>query len=142
MVLPTGEQRVRGREDLQRELAGALLIAAAEVAGPLPYRGLDELERDFTASENGLERTTCPAVFETARGALSGHRLTALDSGAIGVVCLNPSAQREHVHALLRTGSDGWNIDRVDDLWRGAIVELDDGETAMNTGIDTEESHV
>jgi hypothetical protein len=84
MVSLAREQRMRSGEHLQCKLACALLVTPLEVARPFPYRWLNEFERDFAASENGFERATCPAVFETARGALLGHRLAAFDPGAIG----------------------------------------------------------
>jgi hypothetical protein len=141
LVIPfPRERRVLSGEHLQRKLPCALLVAATEMASPLPDRRLDEFERDLAAGENRLERTGGAAIFETARGALLRHRLGALDPGAIGVVRLNPSAQRKHVDALLRAGTDGRDIDRVDELRRGAVVELDDGKTAMNTRVDAQNS--
>src|SRR6266536_786998 len=94
-------------EGLQRELARAFFVAAPQMAGSLPYRRLDEFEWDFTAGENSLKRAGSAAVLEAAGSALLGHRLGALDPGAIGAVRLNPGTQREHVDTFLRTGADG-----------------------------------
>jgi hypothetical protein len=64
LVIPLPrEGRVLGGEHLQRKLTCALLVAATEMAGPLPDRRLDELERDFTTGKNRLERAGSTAIF-------------------------------------------------------------------------------
>src|SRR5262249_4940202 len=78
---------------------------------------------------------------EAARGALLGHRLGALNPGVIGTVRLNPGAQREHVDAFLRAGANSRNVDRIDKPWRRAVLELDNGEAAVDSGIKAEDSH-
>jgi hypothetical protein len=142
VVFLAGKQAVSIGEELQRKRACGFFVlrATAETVGFFPYRRLDNLEWDFAARENGLKRTTCPTVLESARGALLGHRLGALNSGAIGVVCLNPGAQREHVDAFLGTGADGWNVGCIDESRRGAVRNLHNSEPTVNTGIDAEDS--
>jgi hypothetical protein len=142
LVIPfPRERRVLGGEHLQRKLTRAFLVAAVEMASPLPDRRLDELERDFAASENRLERAGSAAIFEAGASALLGHRLGALDRGVIRTMRLNPGAQCEHVDALFGASADGGNIHRVDKLRGRSVVELDNGKAAMNTRVDAKDSH-
>jgi len=67
--------------------------------------------------------------------------LATLDPGTIGTVRPNPSLQCEHVDTFLRAGANGRNIDRIDEPWRCAVLELDDGASAMNAWIDADDSH-
>src|SRR5262249_62240020 len=46
----------------------------------------------------------------------------------------------DHVHALLRTDADCRDIDDVDDLRRYAIGGADDGESAVDAGIDADDA--
>jgi hypothetical protein len=135
---------VSGWEELQRERSCSFLVlrATAEVVGSLPYRWFNELEWDIAASKDGFECAARSAVFESARRTLSGHRLRTLNSSAIGTVHLNPSLQREHVDTLLGATTDNRNVDGIDVPRRGAIAELDDGETTTNARIATKDLHL
>jgi hypothetical protein len=132
---------VSGGEELQRELPCTLLIASTKVMGPLPHRRLDKLERDFAAGKDGLERARSPTVLEATARALLGHGLRSLDPSTVRVVRLNPSAQREHVDTLFRTGANGRNIDRIDEPGCCTVLELDNGESTVDTGINAEDPH-
>src|SRR6516162_10211641 len=53
----------------------------------------------------------------------------------------NPGADGEHVDALLGADAGHRDVDRVDELRRGAVVDLNDGEAAMDTWITTKDAH-
>jgi hypothetical protein len=142
VILAASVQAVSTGKELQRESSRGFLIlrATAETMSSLPYGRFDDFERDFTAGENSLERTTCPAVFEATRRTLSGHRLRALNPRTIWAMRPNPSSQREDVNAFLGAAANGRNIDRVDEPRHCAVFELDHSETAVNTRVDTQNS--
>ena len=47
----------------------------------------------------------------------------------------------ERIDTLFCAGADGRDVDRFEQRRRGAVVDLDNRETAMNSGIDTEDPH-
>ena len=53
---------------------------------------------------------------------------------------LDKAMDGENVHALLCTGADGGDVDRLDDFGH-AVLEADNSQSAANTRIDAENPH-
>ena len=117
-------------------LPPALLVFARELPEPLPGRRLDDFDRDRTQGDGCFDRADRSPVFETRRRALLRHRLRAFNQSADWFVPIDEVADGGDIDALFGAGTDDRNVDRLDQHAGRRRRNLDDGQSAANTGID------
>ena len=106
---------------------------------PLPDRRLDDFDRDRTQGDGCFDRANRPSVLETRRRPLLRHRLRALNQGADWLVPIDEVANGDDVDPLFGAGADHRNVDRLDQSRGCAVLDGDDGQSAVNTGIDAQD---
>src|SRR2546430_7290711 len=149
MIHPPREQMMRRWKQLQRALPAHFFDFCCSLAGCLvqvvkllPRRRLDDRERDLTERNRGLKRADAAAVFVSGTRTLFWHGLSTFDHGMIGLMHLNPGADRERVNSLFRADSNHWNVDRVEQLRRRVVDDVDDGAAAMDSPVYAENPHL
>src|SRR5262249_51586968 len=141
MILAAREQGMRGRKQLQRALASCLLVAATQPVELFPERWLYDRQRDFAACNHRFERAGRAAVFKAARRVLLGESLGSFDEGVLWLMHVHPTSDREHVDSFFRLDAGDRDIDRIDELWRRAVLDGDDGQSAVDSRVDARDDH-
>src|SRR5262245_28598039 len=141
MVFLASEQCMCRGEELQRALSSGLFVPAAQLVKFLPHRRLDDGHRNFTAGEHTFERARRAAVFEATAGPLLRHGLRSFNERVLRRMRHDPGADGENIDTFLRPDTSDRNVNRVDELRRGAVVDADDCEAAANAGVYTEQFH-